>query len=224
MPPLPQVILFDAGNTLIHPAEPVGKTYAAIAAHYGVTVEEAVLQEGFSRAWKMHKPTLATVTAGGHYSKNWWKSIVREAWRECAIPEGFPFDDYFDEVFSAYEQPHLWRVFPDAEVALEKLAEKKIRLGILSNWDSRLRIILNRLDLAAYFEHVIISDEVGFCKPDTRIYQLAAERFEVPVGEVLLVGDDPECDGSAAASAGMTSEVVARPQKDLMDILNLFIP
>ena len=215
MPDL-SVILFDAGNTLIHPALPVGEIYAEVAGHYGLKVNPRALQVGFARAWEKFRPRAETLAGGNHYSFLWWKAIVSEAWAEVASPPDFPFDDYFTEVYQSFEHPRLWRVFPDAQLALDKLAAKGVRLGILSNWDVRLRTILKGVELYDYFEHLIISEEVGVCKPHPDIFRLAAEKFGVAPGEITLIGDDPECDGAGATQAGIKSFIIRRPEIDVL--------
>lgn len=220
MPDFPRVILFDAGNTLIHPAIPVGEVYAEVARHYGVKVDPRILQVGFGRAWEKFRPTTETLAGGHHYSVPWWKEIVREAWVGITLPEDFPFDDYFDEVYQGFEHPRLWRIFPDAQIALDTLAASGVRLGVLSNWDTRLRTILKGVELADYFEHLIISDEVGICKPHKEIYRLAAEKFAVEPSEIVLIGDDPECDGVGAERAGIRSCVIRRPELDVLMALD----
>lgn len=47
-----RVLFFDAGGTLLNPAEPVGKTYARIAASHGWTSDEEKFEKGFRMAWK----------------------------------------------------------------------------------------------------------------------------------------------------------------------------
>ena len=53
------------------------------------------------------------------------------------------------------------------------LSERGYRLALLSNWDQRLRGLLQALDLAAHFEVMIISGEVGVEKPDIEIFRIA---------------------------------------------------
>ena len=48
--------------------------------------------------------------------------------------------------------------------------------------------------LNSCFDTIIISEEVGFSKPDKRIFELALERLNVHPEAVLFVGDDLEKD------------------------------
>lgn len=78
------------------------------------------------------------------------------------------------------------------------------KLGIVSNGTSATqRAKLRALALDALFDPVIISEEVGFRKPEVRIFELAIANWGIPAGSVLFVGDDPISDIAGARSAGM---------------------
>ena len=77
---------------------------------------------------------------------------------------------------------------------LATLRERGYRLAILSNWDRRLRGILDGLGISPFFEELIISSEIGFEKPDARIFETAQKRMGVSGGKILHVGDSPYHD------------------------------
>ncbi len=47
-------------------------------------------------------------------------------------------------------------------------------------------------NLNKYFETIIISEEVGFSKPDKRIFELALNKLNLQPENTLFVGDDLE--------------------------------
>jgi HAD superfamily hydrolase (TIGR01509 family) len=51
--------------------------------------------------------------------------------------------------------------------------------------------LLNRHGLAHRFAFVLTSEDVTRGKPDPQIYRLAAERFAVPAGDLLVLEDSP---------------------------------
>ena len=51
---------------------------------------------------------------------------------------------------------------------------------------------------------MIASGDVGFAKPDARIFALACERFDVHPAQAVYVGDRLETDAVGAAGAGLT--------------------
>ena len=61
---------------------------------------------------------------------------------------------------------------------LDALAARGLKLGVISNWDERLRPLLRRLKLAGYFETIVVSREVRASKPARAIFQHAVRRLE----------------------------------------------
>ena len=92
-------------------------------------------------------------------------------------------------------------------------------MGVLSNFDSRLRRILRDLGIGEIFEEMILSSEVGAEKPSAFIYEEALRRFGVRAGEALHVGDEPEADWRGAAAAGLKVFELRRPEKTLRDLV-----
>ena len=81
---------------------------------------------------------------------------------------------------------------------------KGIGLGIITNGASdRQRAKLELTDLVHYFEVVVVGEDVGAWKPDSRIFELAAQLGSCGMADCWYVGDDYERDALAASRAGM---------------------
>jgi putative hydrolase of the HAD superfamily len=85
-----------------------------------------------------------------------------------------------------------------------------MRLGIISNWDSRLRALLNALALANEFETVVISCEAGVEKPDRAIFERALANLGLSPHEAFHIGDDRISDFEGPRAAGMAAALVVR--------------
>jgi len=95
------------------------------------------------------------------------------------------------------------RADPAISQMLARLAQR-YRLGVVTNGSSETqRAKLERLGFAPLFDKIIVSEEVGCRKPDSAIFRLAIEGWEVPAASVLVVGDDPVADVEGARAAGM---------------------
>jgi putative hydrolase of the HAD superfamily len=57
--------------------------------------------------------------------------------------------------------------------------------------------------LSGYFEFVLRAGPDGRSKPFADMYHLAAEKLNVPLGEILHVGDDLTTDVAGAVRCGM---------------------
>jgi putative hydrolase of the HAD superfamily len=212
-----RAVFFDAGGTLLRTAEPVGRTYARVAGDYGWQAEEERLEQGFRCAWK--KRITEGAGAGGILGREGWKRIVKASVEAGGLPEGFPFDDFFEEVYGHFARPEAWRDFPETEGVLRGLQERGVRTGILSNWDPRLRQVLAGFSWAERLDMVVISEEVGVEKPGGKIFRKAEEAGGLTAGECALVGDDPVSDQRGAEGAGWRWALVARPEKGLGEAL-----
>ncbi len=209
---MPSIVFFDAAGTLIRLARPVGETYARLAVNYGAVMSVEATERRFRQAWRE-----MNVGAGSppRLTKGWWKEVVRKSLPEEGRVGTFPFDDYFEELFRVFARPDLWRVFPEVEGVLDKLEHCGVRRAVLSNWDGRLRGILDGLGLARRFEWIGVSEELGAAKPDQRIFRAAESAVGLRGREVWLVGDDAAADWGGAEMAGWTGRLLMRPDRNL---------
>ncbi|MDJ0269829.1 MAG: HAD-IA family hydrolase [Aigarchaeota archaeon] len=104
------------------------------------------------------------------------------------------------------------RKFDDVDRTLNAVKEYGARLIIISNIASEmwLRIYLNRLGIAGYFDYLVASGSVGFEKPDTRVFRHAASLVGVEPQGIMHVGDSYEHDYLGAQAAGFFPVLVDR--------------
>jgi putative hydrolase of the HAD superfamily len=122
-----------------------------------------------------------------------------------------PVDEtFFSELYREFERAETWHIFDDVLPALQFLHSSGLKLGIISNWDERLRPLLHQLNLDRIFETIIVSCEVGQCKPSPAIFHGAAESLTFPPHSILHIGDHPVLDVAAAISAGFQALLLAR--------------
>jgi putative hydrolase of the HAD superfamily len=214
-----RAVYFDAAGTLLHPARPVGHTYAAIAREFGAAADPGLIHEAFKAAWKSMRAEALRREGRAPDSQEWWKEVVRRTWSAAPLPGGFPFDAYYARLYDAFADPGLWSIFPEVRGLLATLKEKGLRCGVLSNWDARLRPVL--LGHSLSFDAVVISGEVGWEKPSREIFRIAEKALDVRPEEALLVGDDPVLDGEGARAAGWRACLVGRPAETLEKALAL---
>lgn len=86
---------------------------------------------------------------------------------------------------------------------LKMLKSKGLKLGLISNADIIDCKYWEKSALAAFFDDAIFSCNVGFLKPDKRIYELAMQNLNVLPSECLFVGDCGSNELYGAKSVGM---------------------
>lgn len=90
-----------------------------------------------------------------------------------------------------------------ARELLEAL-QRKTRMGIITNNSTAEQIEkLRALDIAHFFEVIVISEDVGVTKPDPTIFEIALERFGAAPHEAVMIGDSFSNDIEGAIGAGI---------------------
>ncbi len=64
------------------------------------------------------------------------------------------------------------------------------RLVALSNWSAEtFPLARERFEFLAWFEEIVLSGDVGVNKPDRRIFEYLAERFDIEPKATLFIDD-----------------------------------
>ena len=93
------------------------------------------------------------------------------------------------------------------------LNERGFRLGVISNFDSRLFGLLEGFDIARFFDPIVISTRAGAAKPEVEIFTQALAAHNVRSEEALHIGDSPHADIAGAQAAGLFPVLVDRQRK-----------
>jgi putative hydrolase of the HAD superfamily len=208
----PQVIYFDAAGTLIEVRDSVGQIYSRVAREYDFEADPQILQQNFAHSFRQ-QPTLAfpAVTPEAklrELEKNWWRNLVRDVFAGLAP---FPrFDEFFDGLFERFRGSEFWRVYDDVEPALAALKRCGVRLGVISNFDSRLYDVLRVCKLDGYFDSIHISTRVGAAKPNPAIFQAALSHHGIEPRQAWHVGDSLREDVEGALAAGLKAFLMDR--------------
>ena len=94
---------------------------------------------------------------------------------------------------------------------LKRLA-KKWPLVAITNGNAQPELF----GLGDYFEFVLRAGPDGRSKPFSDMYSLAAEKLNMPIGEILHVGDDLTTDVAGAIRCGMQACWIKPENADLM--------
>lgn len=192
-------VSFDVGGTLLVPHPSVGAIYAEVMGKHGIGLDGDALEAAFRRAWErtVHTPRTGCDAAA---ERAWWRQLVGAVLHD--LDYHGPVDPMFDELWISFSAPHRWRLLDGARATLAALRQRGYRLAVLSNWDERLRPLLTGLELAAEFEYLAISAELGAEKPDPRIFRQVEAQLALPPAHLLHVGDSSYHDVGGAQAAG----------------------
>ena len=195
-----KAITFDVGGTLIEPWPSVGHVYEQVASRHGVRVKPEELTRRFAVAWNRKE--------NFSYTKADWAAVVDDTF--IGLTAVLPSQSFFEELYSRFSEPDCWHMYRDVIPTLTALNERGVRLAVISNWDIRLRPLLEVIGLADWFESIHVSSEIGKTKPDLGIFQAAINSIGLPSSQILHVGDSELEDYQGAQAAGMQKRWLCR--------------
>jgi putative hydrolase of the HAD superfamily len=200
---LPEVLLFDLDDTLVRfSAGQPDYWHRALELHLAPNVPHAELAERLSaitRASREYWADEARAFWGRLNMQQARRIIARQALE--AAPAALA-DRVADSMTRAKEEGV--RLFDGAVATLEELARRGHRLGLLTNGCSAFqRRKLKRFALERHFELILIEGELGFGKPDRRVFEHALGFFACRARDAWMVGDNLSADIAGAQRAGM---------------------
>jgi putative hydrolase of the HAD superfamily len=214
-----RAIFFDGAGTLIHLPKSVGYHYALVGKRVGLALDAAALDRAFAACWKQMPARPAIEGPREDDDKGWWRALVDRVIDQIAPRTSEPDRDAFFEVaYSHFAEAEVWKLYPDVIEVLEAL-RPRFDLAVVSNFDGRLRMILEQLGVSQFFSHVFLSSELGADKPDPLIYHRALKLSGLGPNDTLHVGDDPVRDWRGAETAGLSVFRLDRPRTSLRDLL-----
>jgi putative hydrolase of the HAD superfamily len=200
-------VVFDAVGTLLLLREPVGETYAHLARAHGVKLSPDRLQEAFTRVLAEAKPNVhpgVSLAVAAERERGWWRERVRETFRAADGMARFDdFDAFFARLWGHYAEASAWRLASGARQCLDVLSGRGLRLGVLSNFDQRLRRLLSSLGLDERFDVIALPADAGAAKPARALFEHCLDRIGLAAASVLYVGDSKALDVAAARQAGL---------------------
>jgi len=177
-----QAVIFDYGGVLVRMADESPRQN--LAERYGVRLE--TIYRLLFESDSARLAALGEITAAKH-----WQTIA--ALLKVPLPE---LPEFIHQFWSA-------DALDDDLVVYIRGLRRRYKVGLLSNAFDDLRLTLvERWKIAAEFDDLIISAEVGLVKPDVRIYHLAAERLGVAAEAAVFV-DDVQQNVEGARTAGL---------------------
>ena len=94
-------------------------------------------------------------------------------------------------------------LLPDAEMVVTYLAGR-YPLTVLSNGFKEVQYYkLAHSGLQDRFSHIVISEELGFNKPDPRLFSIALRMNNVSAQQAIMIGDSYTSDIAGAKAAGI---------------------
>ncbi len=199
-----RLLCLDAGFTMLSPRRTLSDALSGVLAADGHAITEEEMRAAWDQSdrwfWdEYHRPGNDTWTDDGRIDEYWrrYHGVMLERLGVDARRE------VLDRILASQFATDAWELYADVEPMLREVRELGAQVGIVSDWGSNLRRIVQHLGLDRYVDFVLPSGAVGLAKPNPAFFQLALERAGVRAGEALMVGDSYRADVRGAWSAGM---------------------
>lgn len=132
------------------------------------------------------------------------KVIVNSALKEIGLEK----DGYSEYIVSEYTTIYMNNIqlFEGVAEFLEKIRYNGIKLFLVTNGGSLFqRKKLKKLNADIYFDEIFIEEELGFGKPDKRVYNLIMNKHSFTPDEIVMAGDNLQWDVAAPLELGINS-------------------
>jgi putative hydrolase of the HAD superfamily len=204
-----KAVFFDAGSTLFEVKLPREERFALLAERLGFGLEReealavhrqvytAVFTDGFPRSTTLEQ------------ERQVWLGFYRPLLAEVGVSD--PRDILAQKLVDECNYTRWLAAYPEVHHVLGRL-RGRFQLGVISNAPPSLPEGLEYLELATYFNTIVVSALVGVQKPAPAIFQIALDRLGVAAAESFFV-DDIEENVAAATALGLTAALIDRDDK-----------
>ena len=201
---VPRAMLIDLDDTIIHfpgQEESWREVCADGAARVpGLDAEELFREITVARYWYWSDPERHRI--GRQHLNVASIGIVRLALGKL----GFDLPDLARDMGLSYRamREEGAEPIPGAVEALQRFGDRGIGLAMITNGSGEVqRGKIERFDLARHFDHIFIEGELGYGKPDRRVYLGAMAALGSEPRETWCVGDNLEWEVAAPQRLGL---------------------
>lgn len=207
-----KVIFWDFDGTLAYRPKMFSSSLKMVLDEYekGHQITDESLMQWLQSGFPWHEPDIEYLLL--REPEAWWDNISRVFERAYVmngvVPEKACF--YAKEARKYLIDPEHYRLYEDTVDTLKYFKEDGYKNIILSNHIPELPEIVECLGLMEYIDICISSANVGFEKPNLKIFQLALEMAGNPEF-AWMVGDSLKADIHGAEAAGIEAILVRKP-------------
>ena len=231
-----RAVLFDLDDTLVPEEMPDSESLLAAAerarTRFGIPADEfvATVNQRAIELWRTNPVVSKAREIGlGHLEglwgrfdaadpylgalRDWVPAYRRETWRGALLKHDIRDGAFSTEIGRAFQEERRARMvaFSDAAPVLAKLRDDGYKLGLVTNGAPLVqREKLEASGLTWYFDHVVVSGDVGVGKPDVRVFVSALHGLKAVASQAVMVGNRLERDVQGAKNAGIRSVLIRR--------------
>lgn len=206
-----KLITFDLSDTLLKFKRPPSIVYAETATTLGLpSVDPQKLAAQFSINFKAMDLDYPNFGRNLISWETWWEKLIFNIFKSAGTT--LNADDLYrltNELIDKFETDECYELQAGAIELIEKIKDLDKCVGIVSNFDPRLRVLVENMKLPQ-FDFEIGSYEAGAAKPDPTIFDLALKlsNYTAFSEDALHVGNTPKLDYIGARGANWNGALI----------------
>lgn len=214
-----RAIIFDINGTLIdintdEGNEQIYRSISHLLKYYGIRTSRGDVRDGYYQILKAQRraggdafPEFDTVAV--------WREFLQTRLERSGVtlPKAklAQLPHFLAELYRGISLNRL-ELYPEVREVLEEL-RPRYRLAVLSDAQSAWAVPEMRMvGIEQYFYPIVISGDLGYRKPDPRIFALVLRRLHLPPEDVVFVGNDMYRDIYGARQSGLRTVFFATGQ------------
>jgi HAD superfamily hydrolase (TIGR01662 family) len=202
-----RAVFFDVDFTLIYPGPKFqGEGYRQFCATHGMTVDPG--RFGAAVISASHILDQAQDNVYDHQIFIDYTAHIIEG-----MGGGGPaMIDCAAEIYREWAACQHFLLYDDVAAGLQVLADKHLRIGLISNSHRCLESFQSHFELEGLIDVAISSSQHGYMKPHPSIFEAALKLAGVGASESVMVGDSLSQDIEGARRVGMRGVLVRRSE------------
>ena len=204
MSPSLDVVFFDVHDTLIYQSVSPPEIFRRLCAEAEIDVE----REQVERAYPSIETLQQRADAFDGDTDDYWRAFNAELLDKLELPD--PDGSLAEHLMTGFKRADWWTAFDDALPTLTALREAGFRLGTIANARGLIMGRLHKTGLLEGFDAITYSEEVGYAKPDKRLFDVALGRLNVLAANAVHIGDRWREDVQGARGAGLRPILIDR--------------
>lgn len=204
-------VFFDLYQTLVYFAPPREELHASVLKKFGIDVKPEVFNRPLAAADKFISEKTGSAIVKGQSEEDkraLWVQYEEVVLREAGIEVS---EKLVLGLLSKMQQVKTKMVlFDDVIPALTDLKGRGLILGLISNIDMDINLLLRELELQTLIQAAVTSREAGFNKPHPEIFRAALRKAGVQAAESVFIGDQYQIDVIGANQAGLRGILLDR--------------
>ncbi|GMQ64687.1 HAD family hydrolase [Vallitalea maricola] len=203
---LPKAIIFDLDDTILSLKGTANETWQLMCEEYSKVndnVDSKTLYKTITDIRLQYWNDRKSNDKGRKNQREARREIIGNVFGKLKLPKEdiIPIVDTFSE-----KRLKALRFFPKAQETLEILMKNGIKLALITNGEAEIqRYKIERFGLEKYFDIILIETEVGYGKPDIRIYKTVMDYMNVMPNDTWSIGDNLIWDVQAPQELGIYS-------------------